>query len=42
VAHIVIFMDASTQYSGAGHIVTDPLQLSVGDTLDHELFPLAA
>jgi ectoine hydroxylase-related dioxygenase (phytanoyl-CoA dioxygenase family) len=42
VAHIVIFMDAETQYSGAGHIVTDPLQLSVGDTLDHELFPLAA
>ena len=41
VAHIVIFMDAGTTYSGAGHIVTDPLHLSVGDSLDLDLFPLA-
>ena len=40
VAHIVIFMPANTTYSGAGHIVTDPLGLAVGDALAGDLFPL--
>lgn len=41
VAHVVIFMDAAAKYTGAGHIVTDPLGLAVGDALDGELFPTA-
>lgn len=39
VAHVVIFMDAKTRFSGAGHVVTDPLGLSVGDKLAGERFP---
>lgn len=39
VAHVAIFMDAGVRYNGAGHIVTDPLGLSVGDPLDGEPFP---
>jgi ectoine hydroxylase-related dioxygenase (phytanoyl-CoA dioxygenase family) len=39
VAHVVIFMPAETLYSGAGHVVTDPLGLKAGDQLDGELFP---
>ena len=39
VAHIVIFMPRTTTYSGAAHVVTDPLGLSVGDALAGELFP---
>lgn len=41
VAHVVIFMDAGTTYNGAGHVVTDPLGLTTGNVLDHEMFPLA-
>ena len=40
VAHVVIFMDAATTYSGKKHVVTDPLQLEQGQPLDGELFPL--
>jgi phytanoyl-CoA hydroxylase len=39
VAHIIIFMDTTTTYTGAHHMVTDPLGLQVGDLLDGELFP---
>jgi len=39
VAHIVIFMDAGVTYNGQGHIVTDPLHLSVGDPIKGNLFP---
>lgn len=39
VAHVIIFMDASTTYSGKGHCVTDPLKLELGVALDGELFP---
>ncbi|MEO6907432.1 MAG: phytanoyl-CoA dioxygenase family protein [Abditibacteriaceae bacterium] len=39
VAHVAIFMDAATQYSGKGHFVTDPLGLTEGDLLDGEMFP---
>jgi hypothetical protein len=39
VAHVVIYMDAGTVYSGAGHTVTDPLGLTVGAPMDHDVFP---
>ena len=39
VAHVVICMDAATRYSGAPHVVTDPLGLKPGAELDGELFP---
>lgn len=39
VAHIVIFMDAVTEYSGKPHVVTDPLGLTPGAALDGEMFP---
>jgi phytanoyl-CoA hydroxylase len=38
-AHVVIYMDEATTYSGAEHIVTDPLGLRAGDRLDGETFP---
>ncbi|TDD94530.1 phytanoyl-CoA dioxygenase family protein [Jiangella asiatica] len=38
-AHVNIYMDADTTYNGAGHIVTDPLGLAVGDRLDGATFP---
>lgn len=41
VAHIIIYMDADTTYNGSHHVVTDPLNLKVGDPLDGDLFPLA-
>ncbi len=41
VAHIIIYMDADTTYNGNKHVITDPLQLKVGDPLDGDLFPLA-
>jgi ectoine hydroxylase-related dioxygenase (phytanoyl-CoA dioxygenase family) len=41
-AHVVIFMDAETTYSGAKHVITDPLGLQVGDRLDGPLFPRTA
>jgi ectoine hydroxylase-related dioxygenase (phytanoyl-CoA dioxygenase family) len=39
VAHIVIFTDSDTVYSGNRHIVTDPLGLEAGRTLEGDLFP---
>jgi phytanoyl-CoA hydroxylase len=39
VAHIVIFMSRETLYDGKHHVVTDPLNLSVGDVLTGDLFP---
>ena len=40
VAHIIIYMDADTTFNGSRHVVTDPLQLKPGDSLDADLFPL--
>lgn len=40
VAHIIIFMDADTRYTGKHHPVTDPIAPIVGNILDHEIFPL--
>jgi ectoine hydroxylase-related dioxygenase (phytanoyl-CoA dioxygenase family) len=39
VAHVVIFMGRNTTYSGKGHVVTDPLGLPVGATLQGDQFP---
>ena len=39
VALAVIMMDASTLYNGVGHVVTDPLGLTVGSVLEGDLFP---
>lgn len=42
VAHVIIFMDASTTFSGRSHVVTNPLDLDNGAALDGELFPRVA
>jgi phytanoyl-CoA hydroxylase len=42
VAHAIIYMDEGTRYSGAPHVVTDPLGLTEGDRLDGALFPRPA
>jgi ectoine hydroxylase-related dioxygenase (phytanoyl-CoA dioxygenase family) len=42
VAHAIIYMDEDTRYSGAPHVVTDPLGLTEGDRLDGALFPRLA
>ncbi len=39
VAHVIIFIDATTTYNGKHHVVTDPLGLRPGDPLEGELFP---
>ena len=39
VAHVIIFTDVTTTYSGKAHVVTDPLEMAAGDQLDGELFP---
>ena len=38
-AHVNIYMDADTVYTGAPHPVTIQLDLTPGETFDHELFP---
>ncbi|MFD0684372.1 phytanoyl-CoA dioxygenase family protein [Actinomadura fibrosa] len=38
-AHVTIYMDARTRYSGTPHVVTDALGLAAGDRLDGENFP---
>lgn len=42
VAHVAIFIDATTKYDGQPHCVTDDLGLSAGDLLDGPLFPSVA
>ena len=39
IAHVAIYIDAAATYTGGGHVVTDGLGLTVGEPLDHELFP---
>jgi len=39
VAHVIIYIDATTRFSGDEHVVTDPLNLNENDPLDGELFP---
>ncbi|UBU08395.1 phytanoyl-CoA dioxygenase family protein [Nonomuraea gerenzanensis] len=38
-AHVVIYMDEATRYSGGAHVVTDPLGVAAGDRLDGDTFP---
>jgi ectoine hydroxylase-related dioxygenase (phytanoyl-CoA dioxygenase family) len=38
-AHVSIYMDEATRYTGAPHVVTDPLGLAAGDVLDGAEFP---
>lgn len=40
IVHAIIFTDANTIYTGASHVVTDPLQLPHGAILQHDIFPL--
>jgi ectoine hydroxylase-related dioxygenase (phytanoyl-CoA dioxygenase family) len=40
VAHVAIFVSAGTRYSGASHVVTDPLGLTAGVLLPDARFPL--
>ena len=42
VAHVVIYTDASTTYTGKKHIITDPLELQIGQELADDLFPSVA
>lgn len=42
VAHVVIFVDAPTIYTGAAHVVTDPAGLESDGPLEGELFPTSA
>lgn len=39
IAHVNIYFDAEATYTGAAHVVTDGLGLTVGAPLDHPLFP---
>jgi len=39
-AHVVIYADRDLTYNGRPHVCTDPLGLSVGQTLPDEHFPL--
>lgn len=41
IAHVVIFTDVETTYSGGPHVVTDPLGLTAGQTLPDQRFPRA-
>ncbi|MFK4087888.1 phytanoyl-CoA dioxygenase family protein [Kribbella sp. NPDC020789] len=39
IAHITIFIDAETTYTGGSHVVTDGLGLTAGQSLEHSHFP---
>ena len=39
IAHVAIYIDADTTYTGAGHVVTDGLGLTAGERLDDEHVP---
>jgi ectoine hydroxylase-related dioxygenase (phytanoyl-CoA dioxygenase family) len=39
IAHVAIYLDADTTYTGVGHVVTDGLGLTVGERFDDEHFP---
>ncbi|MFW6060788.1 MAG: phytanoyl-CoA dioxygenase family protein [Phycisphaeraceae bacterium] len=41
VAHVVIYIDATTTFSGKGHVCTNDLDLTPGQLLEGERFPLA-
>jgi ectoine hydroxylase-related dioxygenase (phytanoyl-CoA dioxygenase family) len=39
IAHVVIYIDAATRFSGGSHPLTDPLGLAPGSELPEEIFP---
>jgi len=39
IAHVTIFIDAQKRYTGAAHVVTDGLGLTVGEPLPDDRFP---
>lgn len=39
IAHVNIYFDAAATYTGARHVVTDGLDLTAGEPLDHPHFP---
>ncbi|GAB3931968.1 phytanoyl-CoA dioxygenase family protein [Kribbella albertanoniae] len=39
IAHVTIYIDAETTYTGGGHVVTDGLGLPAGQSLEHANFP---
>jgi phytanoyl-CoA hydroxylase len=39
VAHVIIYMDATTTYLSQSHVVTDPLNLTEGALLEEPFFP---
>jgi len=39
IAHVIIYMDTTTTFTGKGHVVTKELGLQEGDLLDGPLFP---
>jgi len=42
IAHVVIYMDADTRFTGAEHPVTDGLDLTVGGPFPEDRFPSCA
>ena len=42
VAHVIIFADREACYSGAEHVVTDPLNLEAGQRMPDDIFPPVA
>jgi len=39
IAHVAIYIDADTAFTGGGHVVTDGLGLTAGEPFDDEHFP---
>ncbi len=42
VAHVVIYIDTTTTFTGKGHVCTQDLNLQPGDLLQGERFPRVA
>jgi ectoine hydroxylase-related dioxygenase (phytanoyl-CoA dioxygenase family) len=40
IAHAIIYVDKTTTFSGARHVITNPLELKAGQELSGDLFPL--
>jgi hypothetical protein len=38
VAYAILYMPDGTKYDGKKHVVTDPLNLTIGDKLEGEMF----
>ncbi len=40
IAHVIIYIDATTTFTGGNHVVTKDLGLNAGDLIEGELFPV--